>query len=63
MFLPGNTALRLSQASKVVSLSLIGQLIPFYFFLNKKAMHATKGIVMASMLWALLVIFYLFIWQ
>jgi len=64
MFSPVDSSpMRLSNASKVVSLSLIGQLIPFYYFLNRKAYLTTKGIIMASILWGLLVIFYLFIWQ
>jgi len=64
MFIPfDNTPMRLSNASKVISLSLLTELIPFYFFLNKKFMLTTKGVLMGLILWGILVVFYLFIWQ
>jgi len=50
-------------ASKLISLSIILNLIPFYFFSGKKAMQTVKGIVIASALALLLVVLYLFVWQ
>lgn len=50
-------------ASKLISLAIILNLIPFYFFLNKKAMLTVKGIVIASALALVLVVLYLYVWQ
>lgn len=58
-----NSSLGMKAASKLISLSIIFNLIPFYFFLNKKAMQTVKGVVIASALALLLVVFYLFVWQ
>lgn len=57
------SSLGMKAASKLVSLAIIFNLIPFYFFLNKKAMQTVRGVVIASALALLLVVFYLFVWQ
>lgn len=63
MFTNVHNPYNMNQASKVISLAVIMNLIPFYFFLNRKAMQAVKGVVIASVLALLLVVFYKFIWQ
>jgi amino acid permease len=63
MFFDTNNPFRMDKASKVVSLSLIANLIPFYYFLNRKSYQTTKGIILASFLYCLLIVMYKFIWQ
>ncbi len=57
-----NNPYLLSEASKILSLSMIVLLAPFYFFLNKKAYLATKGVIIFAMILAFLVMCYKFIW-
>jgi len=52
----------LSEASKILSLSLVALLIPFYYFLNRKRYYATRGIIISAMIVGVLVIMYKFIW-
>lgn len=63
MFTNTKSSFDMSEASKVISLAIITNLIPFYFFLNKKAMLTVKGIIIASALALLLVVLYKFIWN
>ncbi len=49
-------------AAKSISLAMICNLAPFYFFLNKKAYQGTKGVIIATGLMGLLFILYKFIW-
>lgn len=53
----------MEQSSKLISLSMIANLAPFYFFLNKKAYLSTRGIIIASFLFAILIFLYKFVWQ
>lgn len=53
----------MEQASKLISLSMISNLIPFYYFLNKKCYLSTRGILLATMLSFVLIILYKFVWQ
>lgn len=63
MFFETNNPFRMDSASKVLSLSLIANLAPFYFFLNRKCYQTTKGIILASFLYCLLIVMYKFVWQ
>jgi hypothetical protein len=63
MFVRFDNPYAMNNASKVVSLALIANLIPFYFFLNKKKYLTVKGILVGSALFVLLIVFYKFIWQ
>ncbi|HTO16306.1 MAG TPA: hypothetical protein VLZ83_11070 [Edaphocola sp.] len=60
LFLPGKLTYAL--AAKSISLAMIFNLLPFYFFLNKKYYQATKGVVFATGLVGILFIFYKFVW-
>ena len=53
----------MNKASKVLSLSMIANLIPFYFFLNKKQFLAVRGILMSMVLFFLLFVLYRFVWS
>lgn len=63
MFTNIKSSFDMSEASKVISLAIITNLIPFYYFLNKKAMLTVKGIIIASALALLLVVLYKFVWN
>lgn len=63
MFVNLKNPFQMNQASKVISLAIIANLIPFYFFLNRKAYLAVKGVVIASALALVLVVLYRFVWQ
>lgn len=49
-------------AAKNISLAMICNLVPFYFFLNRKAYQSTKGVIMATGLMGVLFILYKFVW-
>ncbi len=49
-------------ASKVIILSLLANLIPFVYCNAKRLDYAMKGIVIATMLFALLDVFVMFVW-
>jgi RsiW-degrading membrane proteinase PrsW (M82 family) len=49
-------------AAKALSLAMICNLAPFYFFLNKKAYQGTKGVIIATALMGVLFILYKFVW-
>lgn len=55
--------LSMEQSSKLISLSMIANLIPFYYFLNRRAYLTTRGIIIATMLFAVLIFLYKFVWQ
>ena len=47
--------------SKVLSFSLLFNLLLFFIFINiKKWFDATRGIILASLIWAVPIIYYLF---
>lgn len=50
-------------ASKVISLAMITNLIPFYLFLNKKFYQTVRGILISMILFVLLVVLYRFVWS
>ncbi len=49
-------------ASKVMTLSLLINLIPFVYFNFKRIDYAMRGVVIATMLYALLIILVKFVW-
>lgn len=63
MFTATNSPILMSTASKALSLSMIGNLIPFYFFLNRKQYLTVRGILISMVLIGLLVVLYKFVWQ
>ena|SRR5690554_2308861 len=63
MFVDLKNPYLLNEASKVVSLSMIANLIPFYFFLNRKFYQTTKGVIIASFFYVILILMYKFVWQ
>lgn len=50
-------------ASKIMSLSMFAMLIPFNIFINKKKYLTTRGIILATSVFAILIILYNFVWQ
>jgi len=63
MFFDLKNYIKIDRASKVLSLSLIANLIPFYYFLNRKKYQTTKGIILATFLYCVLIVLYKFVWQ
>lgn len=63
MFTDFTNSVEMNNSSKMLSLAMISNLIPFYFFLNKKYYQTTKGILVASFLCGFLIFMYKFIWQ
>ena len=49
-------------AAKVVLLSVLINLIPFAYFNMKRLDYAMRGVFIATMLYALLVIMLMFVW-
>ncbi|HLU17247.1 MAG TPA: hypothetical protein VKZ76_04270 [Edaphocola sp.] len=49
-------------AAKYISLAMICNLAPFYFFLNRKAYQGTKGVIMATALMGVVFVLYKFVW-
>ena len=53
----------MTAASKTLSLSVIANLIPFYFFLNRKQYQTVKGLLISMVLFLMLIVLYKFVWQ
>jgi len=49
-------------AAKVLTLSLLINLIPFVYYTSKRLDYTARGIFIATMLYALLVVFIKFVW-
>jgi hypothetical protein len=49
-------------ASKVLTLSILINLAPFVYFINKRLDYALRGVFIATMLYALLIILIMFVW-
>lgn len=49
-------------AATLLSLSLIAELIPFIYYTNKRLDLTARGILIATMLYALLIILLKFVW-
>lgn len=50
-------------ASKVMTLSLLANLIPFVYCNNKRYDYTMRGIVTATMLYAALIVMVMFVWK
>jgi ABC-type xylose transport system permease subunit len=53
----------MNEASKLLSLSMIGLLAPFYFLINKYRYVAARGVIVVALLCAVLILLYNFVWQ
>jgi len=51
------------QGFQILSLSLLMNLIPFLYFSNKRLDLSLKGVVIATMLYALLAVMIKFVWN
>lgn len=49
-------------AAKVLSLSLLAELIPFIYFTNRRLDLTARGILVATMLYAVLIVLLMFVW-
>jgi hypothetical protein len=49
-------------ASKVLSLSLLAELIPFIFFTSKRLDNSARGIFIATMIYGVLIILLKYVW-
>ena len=50
------------QASKVFTLSLLANLLPFLYFMVKRLDYSLRGVVIATMLYAVLIVLIKFVW-
>ena len=48
--------------ARVLTMSLLINLIPFYYFMRKRLDYAMNGVVVATMLYAVLVVLLMFVW-
>lgn len=53
----------MEKSSKIVSLAMVSNLIPFYFFLNKNKYLSTRGVLLGSAIYVVLIFLYKFVWQ
>ncbi len=58
-----NSPILMGTAAKALSLSMIANLIPFYFFLNRKQYLTVRGILISMVLIGVMIILYKFVWQ
>jgi hypothetical protein len=49
-------------ASKVLTLSILINLAPFLYFINKRLDYALRGVFIATMLYALFIVLIMFVW-
>ena len=60
-FLGSLTRLK-GMASKVLTLSILINLLPFLYFINKHLDFALRGVFIATMLYAVLIVLIMFVW-
>jgi hypothetical protein len=63
MFAAFDSPVLMSTASKALSLAMITNLIPFYFFLNRKQYMTVRGILISMVLIGVMIVLYKFVWQ
>lgn len=63
MFTAFNSPILMNTASKALSLAMITNLVPFYFFLNRKQYLTVRGILMSMVLIGVMIVLYKFVWQ
>jgi hypothetical protein len=63
MFVAFDSPSQMNVSSKALSLSMITNLIPFYFFLNRKQYMTVRGILISMVLIGVLIVLYKFAWQ
>lgn len=49
-------------AAKVVSLSILANVLPFLYFTNRRLDYAARGVFIATMLYAVLIVLLRFVW-
>lgn len=52
---------RINVASKILSLAMFTNLIPFYFFLNKKKYRTARGIILSMFIYGIIILLYKFV--
>ncbi len=60
-FLASLTRLK-GMASKVFTLSILINLVPFVYTINKRYDYALRGIFIATMLYAVMIVLIMFVW-
>ncbi len=63
MFFETKNYFRIDKASKVLSLSMITNLLPFYYFLNRKKYLTARGILFAMFIYGVIIAIYKFVLQ
>lgn len=63
LFIAFDSPSMMGAASKALSLSMIANLIPFYFFLNRKQYLTVRGILISMVLLGVMIVLYKFVWQ
>jgi hypothetical protein len=63
MFVSFDSPTLMTTASKALSLAMITNLIPFYFFLNRKQYLTVRGILISMVLIGVMIVLYKFVWQ
>jgi len=63
MFTQFDSPTQMNMASKALSLAMIANLIPFYFFLNRKQYMTVRGILISMVLIGVMIVLYKFVWQ
>ncbi len=53
----------MNESSRILSLSMIGLLAPFYFLINRNKLVAARGVIVVALLSAVLILLYNFVWQ
>lgn len=53
---------RHDKAAMVLSLSILANIIPFMYCTNKRLDHTARGILIATMLYAVLIVLLKFVW-
>jgi hypothetical protein len=51
-----------TNAAKVLSLSILTNLIPFFYYFNRRADQTAKGVLSATILFALLILLLKYVW-
>lgn len=63
MFFDIHNSSKVNAASKVISISMFTNLIPFYYFINRKKYQTARGIILSMFFYAILILLYKFVWS
>jgi hypothetical protein len=63
MFINFDSPRQMTTSSKALSLAVITNLLPFYYFLNRKQYNTVRGLLLTMVLFLLMIVMYKYVLQ